>query len=117
MLCREMQRLFAERAVALGPDLLKKKYVFQGGGAEGSDHFRSLSQSYRSLTFILVYGWDDRNYGSHFISRGRARSYAVPARRVEKDWPIAEAHCQSLLLRTIQHRFSNRSTHKVASPV
>jgi hypothetical protein len=127
MLVGEAQAPFSERATPLGPDLSAKRYIFQGSGDDGLDHFQNLSRSYRCLRFVLVYGWDGWNecsYGSHFISRGRTRSYPIPARVVEKamakhgvngnpdnEWPyepeinaemelldLAEAHWQRSLL-------------------
>jgi hypothetical protein len=84
MLVGEAQELFSERATRLGPDLLEKKYLFQGRSDEGVQHFQDLSRSYPCLRFVLVYGWDDHSFGSYFICRGRARTYPVSARLVEK---------------------------------
>ena len=128
MLVGEAQELFSERATPFGPDLLAKKYIFQVCSDDGLEHFQNLSQSYPGLRFVMVYGWDGWNeysYGSHFISRGRARRYSISVRVVEKamakhgvddnpndEWPyepeinaetelmdLAEARWQKLLLR------------------
>jgi hypothetical protein len=125
MLVGEAQKLFSERATALGLDLVEKKYMFQGCSDEGVEHFQNVSRSCPCLRFVLVYGWDNHSYGSHFMYRGRTRSYCVPDRLVEKvmakhgvddnpndEWPydaeadaevelmdVAEAHWQTSLLR------------------
>lgn len=83
MLVGETQKLCCERAVALGSNRSQKKYYFQGRHDEGLVHFQALSKSYPALTFVLVYGWDSHDYGSHLVSRGRVRSYSVPAALVE----------------------------------
>jgi hypothetical protein len=77
------QQLFSEGEKALSPDRVRKDYFFQVPNNDGLEHFRTLSQLYPALAFILVYGWDERSYGSHLISRGRARTYAVPDHLVE----------------------------------
>src|ERR1035437_6787949 len=125
MLVGEAQELFSERAAPLGQDRSAKKYIFQERGEEGVAHFQNLSRSYPCLRFVLVYGWDDHSYGSHYFSNGRSRSYPVSDLLVEKvmakhgvddnpngEWPyepemdaekelmdLAEAHWQESLLR------------------
>jgi hypothetical protein len=84
MLVGEAQELFSERATRLLPDRTSKKYVFQIRNDDGLRHFRSISRTYPSLKFVLVYGSNgDDTYGSYSIFRGRARSYSVPATTVE----------------------------------
>ena len=78
MLQGEAQDLFSERATGLGPNLLKKLYVFQVRGDDGFNHFRNVSRQHPELRFVLVYGdpnCDD--YGSYFLADGRARSYKI----------------------------------------
>ena len=83
MLQGEAQELFSERATALGSGLLAKHYIFQIRSDDGLEHFLGISQSRPQLSFILVYGFDNE-YGSHFIVRGRARSYLISDRVMER---------------------------------
>ena len=131
MLVGEAQELFSELATRLGPELLEKRYMFQGCSDEGIEHFQNLSRSCPCLRFVLVYGWDNHSYGSHFICGGRAHSYPVSDRLVEKvmvkhgvddnpndEWPyepeidaeeelmdLAEAHWQKSLLTLRESRY------------
>ena len=125
MLVGEAQELFSERAARLGQDRSAKRYIFQACGEEGVAHFQDLSRSYPRLRFLLVYGWDDHSYGSHYISKRQTRSYRVSDLLVDKvmakngvndnpnnEWPfepemdaekelmdLAEAHWRESLLR------------------
>lgn len=80
MLHGEAHDLHSERIVTLEPGLAKKVYKFQIRNDDGREHFCRLSRQFPALCFILVY-FDPNNdpSGSYFISRGRARSYELPA--------------------------------------
>ena len=137
MLVGEAQDLFSERATPFDPGCTQKGYYFQARGEEGLDHFRDLSRFFPALSFVLVYGWDDRAYGSHYIFRGHARSYTVSTRFAEEtmskygveegpdgEWPYDEerqAECELMdlaegywgkLLRRDSVRRSSRSSKR-----
>ena len=81
MLYGEGGDLFSEWAEVLASNCLKKVYKFQVPNGDGLEHFQGVSQQYPALCFVLVYA--DANsdeYGSYFISRGRATDYPLPER-------------------------------------
>jgi hypothetical protein len=84
MLWGETAKLSSTRVERLRPNLLKKVYDFQVRNDDGLEHFRGVSRQHPALRFVLVYADPNGDeYGSYFISRGRARSYAVSDRQVE----------------------------------
>jgi len=128
MLHGETDELRSERVETMEPGLAKKVYVFQIRNDDGREHFCRVSRQFPGLCFVLVY-WDPNNppSGSHFISRGRARSYELPdqlceavmarhgysedsddeeeRRYWEASWELmdlAEAHWQQSLLKAIR---------------
>ena len=129
MLVGESTDLFSERAISYGRGRSKKKYCFQARD-EDVDYFKDLSLHYPTLGFVLVFGWDGPSYGSHYISQGRARSYAVSRRLAENtmskygveegpdgEWPyeeerqaedelmnLAEAHWEEPLRKGLRER-------------
>jgi len=84
MLGGEEQELCSERIEKIGPNLARKVYKFQARGDDGREHFRRLSRQFPVLCFVVVY-FDPNNdpSGSFFITRGRARSYELPAQLQE----------------------------------
>lgn len=80
MLHGETDDLHSERIKVVEPGLAKKKYTFQIRNDDGRKHFCRLSRQFLTVCFVLVY-FDANNdpSGSYFISRGRARSYELPA--------------------------------------
>jgi hypothetical protein len=84
MLRGESAELSSSRVKRLKPNFLKKVYDFQVRHYSGIDHFRTVSRRYPVLRFVLVYGDPNANdYGSYFISRGRARSHRISGPHVE----------------------------------
>jgi hypothetical protein len=129
MLVGEAQGLSSERATAFDAARLKKVYTFQVCCDDGLDHFRGASLSHPSLRFVLVYGYDDHSYGSHFIAGGRVRSYSASGRLVEKvmarhgvgeipdgEWPFeAEINAESELMNLAEAR-GHKSLLRVGKP-
>lgn len=59
----------------------RAEYLFQGRNDDHGDHFRSVSERYPRLAFVLTYGDPNADaHGSHLFLAGRQRIWQVPQR-------------------------------------